>query len=208
MVDIIKNIDEMIQPTPAKLLYLYTAEQPVYGEITDHVTANHETSALKRCEFYDCPRLGIPTIEDIRPMLGERTLLVLDDLMILALSTREGTENLNNLAVRDSHHLNLSIFFVCQTLNYGNGKLRSMRTNSMYHLFFNNHTDTRDIELVARNKGIRLPTIRKILADVGKKQYGYVLFDGCPHAPANARVRTGILPNECTIIYNTEKQFV
>ncbi|CAB4040042.1 Hypothetical predicted protein [Paramuricea clavata] len=208
MVDIIKNIDEMITPTPDKLLYLYTAEQAVYGEITDYVAANHETSALKHCEFYDCARLGIPTIEDIRPLLGERTLLVLDDLMILALSTREGTENLNNLAVRDSHHLNLSIFFVCQTLNYGNGKLRSMRTNSMYHLFFNNHTDTRDIELVARNKGIRLPTIRKILADVGKKQYGYVLFDGCPHSLANARVRTGILPNECTIIYNTEKQFV
>ncbi|CAB3977900.1 DNA polymerase [Paramuricea clavata] len=208
MFDMIKNIDELIVPVPDKLLYLYTAEQPIYAEILDHVDANHETSALKQCEFYDCARLGIPSLEAIKPLLGERTLLVLDDLMVLALATREGTENLNNLATRDSHHLNLSIFFVCQTLNYGNGKLRSMRVNSMYHLLFNNHTDTRDIELIARNKGIPLSTIRKILSDVGKKQYGYVLFDGCPHSPANTRVRTGILPNECTIIYNTEKQFV
>ncbi|CAB3978336.1 uncharacterized protein LOC108915498 [Paramuricea clavata] len=208
LVDIIKNIDQLIIPTPDKLLYLYTAEQTVYGEIMDYVAANHEHSALKRCEFYDCARLGIPTVEHIKPLLGERTLPVLDDLMVFAMSTKEGVENLNNLATRDSHHLDLSVFFVCQTLNYGNGKIRSMRTNSMYHLLFNNHTDTRDIELIARNKGIRLSTIRKILSDVAKKQYGYVLFDGCPRSPANARVRTGILPDECTIIYNTDKQFV
>ncbi|CAB3983355.1 Hypothetical predicted protein [Paramuricea clavata] len=208
MVEMIKNIDELIVPTPDKLLYLYTAEQPIYAEITHLVAERRETSALKSCEFYDCTRLGIPTIENIRPLLGQRTLLVLDNLMVFAMSSRENTENLNNLATRDSHHLNLSVFFVCQNLNYGSGKLRNMRVNSMYHLLFNNHTDTRDIELIARNKGIRLPTIRKILADVSKKQYGYVLFDGCPHSPANARVRTGILPNDCTIIYDTEKQFV
>ncbi|CAB3977264.1 DNA polymerase [Paramuricea clavata] len=208
LVNIIKNIDVLIQPTPDKLLYLYSAEQKLYGEITDHVEANKEKSALKECEFYDCVAMGIPTIEHLRPMLGKRTLLVLDDLMVLAMASKEGIENLNNLVTRDSHHLDLSVFFVCQTLNYGNGKIRSMRTNSMYHLLFNNHTDTRDIELVARNKGIRLPTIRKILSDVGKKEYGYVLFDGCPHSPANTRVRTGILPQECTIIYDIEKPFV
>ncbi|CAB4013526.1 Hypothetical predicted protein [Paramuricea clavata] len=206
MVEIIKDIDKLIIPTPDKLLYLYTAEQPIYEEIKEIVHGNYKTSSLKVCEFYDCTRLGIPTIENIKPLLGERTLLILDDLMVLAMSSKENTDNLNNLASRDSHHLNISVFFVCQNLNYGNGKLRNMRINSMYHLVFNSHTDSRDIELIAINKGIRLPTLRKVLADVGKKQY--VLFDGCPHAPANTRVRTGILPDERTIIYDLEKQFV
>jgi hypothetical protein len=62
---------------------------------------------------------------------------------------------------------------VCQNLNYGNGKLRNARISSLYHLVFNNHTDTRDIELIAKNKGIRLPVLRKILTDVGKNQYGF-----------------------------------
>jgi hypothetical protein len=73
---------------------------------------------------------------------------------------------------------------------------------------FNNHTDSRDIELIAKNKGIRLPVLRKILSDVGKKQYGYILFDGCAQSYSNTRVRTGILPDDHTTIYNIEKEFV
>ena len=134
--------------------------------------------------------------------------MVLDDLLVLAMTTKENSDNLNNLASRDSHHLNISVMFICQNLNYGCGKLRNVRVNSMYHLVFNNHTDTRHIELIARNRGIRLSTLRKILTDVGKKQYGYVLFDGCPQSLANARVRTGILPGDCTTIYDVDKEFV
>ena len=72
----------------------------------------------------------------------------------------------------------------------------------------NSHTDTRDIELFASNKGIKLPVLRKILADVRNKQYGYVLFDGSPRGFANTRVRTGILPDDCTTIYDITKEFV
>jgi hypothetical protein len=207
IVEIIEHIDEVIQPTPDKLLYLYTAEQPGYDKIKEIIRNNATTSKLQTCEFVDCTK-GIPTVADIKPKLGNATLMVLDDLMVLAMTTKENADNLNNLASRDSHHLNISVMFVCQNLNYGSGKLRNVRINSMYHLVFNNHTDTRDIELIARNKGIRLPTLRKILADVGKKQYGYLLFDGCAHSPANTRVRTGILPGDCTIVYDVEKEFV
>jgi hypothetical protein len=207
IVEIIDNIDDVIQPTPDKLLYLYTAEQASYDKIKEIICDKATTSALKTCEFIDCTK-GIPTIADIKPKLGDATLMVLDDLMVLAMTTKENADNLNNLASRDSHHLNISVMFVCQNLNYGSGKLRNVRINCMYHLVFNNHTDTRDIELIARNKGIRLPTLRKILTHVGKKQYGYVLFDGYAHSPANTRVRTGILPGDCTKIYDVDKEFV
>ena len=58
------------------------------------------------------------------------------------------------------------------------------------------------MELIARNRGIRLPILRKILADVGQKQYGYLLFDGCATTPANTRIRTSNLPDDQTIIYH------
>jgi hypothetical protein len=77
--------------------------------------------------------------------------MVLDDLMVLAMTTKENSDNLNNLASCDSHHLNISVMFVCQNLNYGCCKLRNVRINSMYHLVFNNHTNTRDIELNLAN---------------------------------------------------------
>jgi hypothetical protein len=82
----------------------------------------NKTSELKNYEFLDCNK-GIPLIEELKPKLGKATLLILDDLMVLATANKENADNLNNLASRDSHHMNISVIFVCQSLNYGNGKL-------------------------------------------------------------------------------------
>ena len=144
----------------------------------------------------------------LKPKLVEATLLVLDDLMIISALNKENIENLNNLASRDSHHLNTSVIFVCQNLNYGCGKLRNARINNQYHVMLNSLTDTRDAELIASNKKINSHTLQKILSDVGKKQYGYIVFDGSPKGYSNTRVCTGILPNEITTIYDIEKELV
>ena len=101
------------------------------------------------------------------------------------------------MASRNSHHFNTSVIFVCQNLNYGNGKLRNARVNSQYHWMFNNLSDSRDIEMIAINLG----KLCSILNDMGKKQYGYLLFDGSPRGYDNTRLRTGILPEDDTIIY-------
>jgi hypothetical protein len=203
----IDDIDDIIQPTPDKLIYLYTAEQPGYDKIKQIVRTNASTSKLKSCEFIDCNK-GIPTMSALKPKLGEATLLVLDDLMIISASNKENIENQNNLASRDSHHLNTSVIFVCQNLNYGCGKLHNARINSQYQLMFNSLTDTRDVELIASNKKISSHILQKILSDVGKKQYGYVVFDGSPKGYSNTCVRTGILPCETTTIYDIEKELV
>ena len=59
---------------------------------------------------------------------------------------------MNNLASRDSHHSNTSVIFVYQHLNFGSGKLRNARVNSLYHTVFKSLTDVRDIEMIAANK--------------------------------------------------------
>ncbi|CAB3977067.1 Hypothetical predicted protein [Paramuricea clavata] len=141
IVEVIDHIDDVIQPTTDKLLYLYTAKQPSYDKIKEIICDKSTTLALKICEFIDCTK-GIPTIADIKPKFGDATLMVLDDLMVLAMTTKENADNLNNLASHHSHHLNISVMFVCQNLNYGSGKLHNVQINSMYHLVFNNRTDT------------------------------------------------------------------
>jgi DNA replication protein DnaC len=120
IVKIIDNIDDVIEPPPDKLLYLYTAGQTSYDDIKQIVRKNAPTSALKSCEFINCNN-GIPSIASLKSRLGTATLLILDDLMIIAASNKENMEKLNNLASRDSHHFNTSVIFVCQNLNYGNG---------------------------------------------------------------------------------------
>ena len=200
--DIIRNIDRVIIPTPDKLVYLYTADQTNYDDIKQIIRTNAPTSKLKTFEFIDCNQ-GIPSIKELRTKLGDATLLVLDDLMVVAASNSKNVENLNNIVSRDSHHTNTSVIFVCQNLNFGNGKLRNARVNSQYHIMFNNLSDHRDIEMIATNKKIKLDKIHNVLNDVTKKsRYGYVLFDGSPRSYGNTRVRTGMLPQDKTIVYD------
>jgi hypothetical protein len=166
--DMIEHIDRVIVPTPDKLLYLYTAEQSNYDDIKQTIRNNAETSKLKTYEFIDCNQ-GIPSISELKNKLGDATLLVLDDLMVVAASNTKNVENLNNIVSRDSHHTNTSVIFVCQNLNFGNGKLRNARVNSQYHVIFNNLSDHRDIETIASNKKIKLAKIHSVLHDVGKE---------------------------------------
>jgi hypothetical protein len=202
--NIIKQNDVMIEPPVDKLIYLYSVEQTSYIDIQKHIRDNADTATLKTCEFIDCTK-GILSVEELRPKLGKATLLVLDDLMVISASSKTNLENLNNLVSRDSHHSNTSVFFVCQNLNYGAGKLRNCRVNSQYHTVFKSHTDSRDVEMIASNKKIPLQSLHKILTDVGKKQYGYILFDGSPTSYANTRVRTGIFHDDETIVYDVDK---
>ena len=200
--DIIRSIDRVIIPTPDKLVYLYTADQTNYDDIKQIIRTNATKSKLKTFEFIDCNQ-GIPSINELRSKLGDATLLVLDDLMVVAASSTKNVENLNNIVSRDSHHTNTSVIFVCQNLNFGNGKLRNARVNSQYHIMFNNLSDHRDIEMIAANKKIKLDKIHNVLKDVNKKsRYGYILFDGSPRSYENTRVRTGMLPQDKTIIYD------
>ncbi len=199
---IIENADSLITPTPTKLVYLYTCYQSIYNDIKDHIDKGKETHTLKEYEFIDCNK-GIPSMAQLETKLSsEGTLLVLDDLMIISTSDKQNTENLNNIAARDSHHSNTSVIFVCQNLNYGNGKLRNVKINSQYHLLLKNLSDRGNLETLATNRKIPLSKISAIHRDICKQKYGYVLFDGSPKGYVNAQIRTGILPGDDTIIYD------
>ena len=180
---------------------MYSADQSNYDDIKQIIRTNATTSKLKTYEFIDCNQ-GIPSINELKTKLGDATLLVLDDLMVVAALNTKNVENLNNIASRDSQHTNTSVIFVCLNLNFGNGKLRNARVNSQYHVIFNNLSDHRDIETIASNKKIKLDKIHSVLNDVGKRsRYGYVLFDSSPRSYGNTRVCTGMLPHDKTIIY-------
>lgn len=51
------------------------------------------------------------------------------------------------------------------------------------------------------NKKIPVEKMNKLVEGVNSRQYGYVLFDNCPKSYDNARIRTGILPEDDTYVY-------
>lgn len=75
--------------------------------------------------------------------------------MTVANEDKDSMRNLNNLATRDAHHYNMRVIFVCQNLNFGNGKLHTTRCNSQYLLLCKNLMDSRNIKMVGSNKKYR-----------------------------------------------------
>ena len=110
---IFQYIKEMIEPTPNKIIYLYTAKEPIYDEMKIIIEAQKIN-----IKFIECNK-GIPPASDLQTNLSNTTLVVLDDLMTVATSSKENTDNLDNFASRDSHHSNISVIFTCQNLTYG-----------------------------------------------------------------------------------------
>ena len=153
--NLLLHLDEMIVPTIVKIVYLYTTYQPLYDKIKELIQQKNISEKKNSIEFIDCNNKGIPRAGDIQPNLSDNTLVILDDLMTVASSSKENTINLDNFASRDSHHGNISIIFTCQNLCYGNGKLRNTRMNSQYTLLFKNIGDRRNMYMIADNKGVK-----------------------------------------------------
>ena len=151
---IIKIADELILPPPTKLMYAYSCWQPLYDEIKKHIDENKGSSSLQSYEFIDCSK-RLPRIEDIKSG-RENVLFVMDDLMVDTASNKASLEMLNQLVVRDSHHSNMSVIYVCQNLYYGEGKLRTVKQNSKYQIVFNNFADVRNLEMVCQNRKISI----------------------------------------------------
>ena len=102
-----KNIEVMIDPASNKIVYLYTSCQPLYDQMKKIIDDKENISI----EFIDCNQ-GIPSAVDLQTNIGDNTLVVLDDLMAVATSSKEYTTNLNNFACCDAHHSNMSIVVI------------------------------------------------------------------------------------------------
>ena len=187
----------MIVPSIVKIVYLYTTYQPLYDKIKTVIREKKNISI----EFIMCEK-DIPRADDIQPNLSDNTLVILDDLMTIAASSKENTTNLDNFASRDSHHSNISVIFTCQNLCYGNGRLRNSRVNSQYTLLFKNIGDRRNMNMIADNKGVKRDVFNCVLSDIEQSRYGHLLFDNCASSYENTRVRTNVFPNEKTVIYD------
>ena len=191
------HLDKMIVPLVVKIVYLYTTYQPLYDKIKYIIQQKKNTSI----EFIMCDK-DIPRAVDIQTNLSDNTLVILDDLMTVASSSKENTINLDNFASRNSHHSNISVIFTFQNLCYGNGKLRNTRVNSQYTLLFKNIGDHRNMNMVADNKGVKRDIFNCVMSDIEQSRYGHLLFDNCPSSYENTRVRTNVFPNEKTVIYD------
>lgn len=185
--EILRNADTLISPPPDTLTYCYSVWQDKF---------DHETQKNTKIEFHQ----GLPSLEKFDP--NKNNLIVLDDLM----SECENSEDIRKLFTIDSHHRNISVFFLVQNI-FSKGKfMRTISLNCHYLVIFKNPRDKSQINVLARQM---FPNKSNFFLEafddaVEKKSHSYLFVDLSQETEEQNRIQTGILPSQQRIIYTAK----
>lgn len=137
---------------------------------------------------------NLPTDEEIDEF--KPNIIILDDFLT------EFGKKVENLFIRKSHHLNISVFFLVQNLFYK--PLRTISLNAHYMILLKNPRDGSQILHLARQI---FPSYPKVLTiaydDATKEPYGYIVIDLKSDTPQMLRLRTRITPEEVAHLNKT-----
>ena len=173
----------LLKPVPDKILYCYSRWQDRF--------INHPNIIFNE---------GLPDIDSFDTT--EVNLIILDDLM----SCVEKDKSILHLFTVDSHHKNISVFFLTQNL-FSQGKFsRTISLNCHYMILLNNPRDKSQINYLSRQM---FPHKSNFLVecynDATSHEYGYLFLDFKQQTDNNMRVQSGILPTETRIVYQLKK---
>jgi hypothetical protein len=182
---ILKNVEEIISPTPRKIYFVYSEWQPLYNEIV---------RTLPNIEMIE----STVDLNILKSDLETPKLLILDDMMSEMAADKKSS--LNTLFTKGSHHWNLSIIFIVQNLFFGG--LKNSRLNAHYIFLFKT-PDKSQINYFARQlyPGQGKVLISAYMDDVTSKKYNPLLLDLTSDIDERFRLRSNILPDEYTIAY-------
>jgi predicted AAA+ superfamily ATPase len=116
--NILKNYREIITPVADKIIYCYWRYQDVFD--------NYKNSSIP-ITFHQ----GLPEIENFDENASH--ILILDDL-----TECENDKSILDLFTVDSHHKNISVFFLCHNIFSKGRYMRTINLNSHYLCIFKN----------------------------------------------------------------------
>lgn len=173
--------EDMVDPRPSKILWLYAEDQPLY-------------KTIKNVEFEQ----GVPDDIETRFETRYNNLLVIDDLM----TKLHSDERLTRLFSVGSHHKNLSIIFITHNLFHHGREMRTLSLNSHYMILFKNPRDGLQIATLARQMYPgKSKFLVEVFEDATRMPHGYILIDLKPSTPEELRIRTGIRPGDLQRVY-------
>ena len=181
--------EQLIEPFPTRLIWVYGEGQ----------------------KDYDIVKTIYPEIEFVKGYLddlydsldpSDRNLLILDDQM----SEASDTKSLAKLFTKGSHHRNVTILYLIQTM-FDQGKSSwTVSLNSHYIIVFLNLRDQNQFRIMA---GQLLPKNSQWLidaySDATVRPYGYLVIDNSPQCDPVFRFRTNIFCGELPTVYCDHK---
>lgn len=140
---------------------------------------------------------GIPTEDMITET--QPNVIVIDDL----LHEMSKDNKFENIFIKKSHHLNISVFFLVQNLFYHAKAMRTVSLNSHYIYLLKNPRDQTQVMSLARQI---YPSNTKYFIqsfnNATDKAYGYIRVDLTPDTPENLRIMSRLTPEENNGIFS------
>ncbi len=124
-------------------------------------------------------------------------ILVIDDLM----DEINRDKSFENIFIKKSHHLNITVIFLVQNLFYKASSMRTISLNCHYIILMKNPRDVQQVSILSRQI---FPSYTKYFLeafnDATSIPYGYIRIDLTPDTPEYLRLSTRLTTEEN--IYN------
>lgn len=185
---ILENLRQLTDADFSKIVWCFSENSSV-----------NNLPRIKNLEVYK----GIP--DNIGLGLSDKTpkLLIIDDLM----TSKEYEPKICDLFIKESHHRNISIIFICQNIFYQSRFARTISLNAKYLTVFRNVRDKSQFMPLARQLHPENPSeLLNIYKECTSKPYGYLLIDLNQETPDVLRFRTNIFDKNCETCYCTSEQ--
>jgi energy-coupling factor transporter ATP-binding protein EcfA2 len=167
---------EAIQPTPQRIIFIYSEWQPAYDRMKQALQ-----STIEFVKDYEPKAL----YESISPAV--RNMLVLDDQMD---SENMKGNTLCKFFTQGSHHRNLTVLYIVQNLFNQDRSMRTVSLNSHYLVLFKNPRDMTQIRTLATQMYPKQASfLMDAFDDATSKPFSYILLDLRSDTPDEIRVR-------------------
>ena len=181
MIRILKNFDRLfynLNKSKIKVLWCYGQWNSLIG------LDIYEKVSIKYIE-------GLPN-ENI--LLSNKPDIVIIDDLLNEMNKDKGFEN---IFIKKSHHMNISVLFLVQNLFYQAKSMRTISLNCHYIILMKNPRDKTQVLNLARQI---YPSNTKFLIEAYNNAtelaFGYIRIDLSPDTPEDYRIQSQLIPEE------------
>lgn len=177
---IVENRAEMFTATFEKVIWYYSEYQNMYDELAQQ----HDVQFIE----------GAPSLDHFPPGEGPK-LVIVDDF----LDQVKNPEFLK-LAIKGSHHRNLSYWFLSQSIFPPH--FRQISLQAHYVILLKSPRDVQQIRtFVLQVDPTHWKGMLEAYEDATREGHSYILFDFHVRQKDHLRLRTHIFPGETTVVY-------
>lgn len=178
----------LIEPWPSRIYYFYGSNWQ--SKVFDNLETVHGVIFIKG--FDDT------IISENESM--EKTLIICDDLVL----EMKDSDSAANLFMRGSHHLNMSVILIEQSLFPKGRQSVAMKTNTHYTVIFKSPADAQGVATLARqmfpHKGGRF--LIDAFHDCTRDPFSYLIVDSRQSTPDQLRLISKVTNEDgCPLIY-------